>query len=671
MKCVIGNKAVLVYPRFLDRTFWSFRDSLEKYSPKNSFGLPKQSLPPLGLMGLYNYLKPFYDKIALIDRNADPRPLDRLVADADHVYMGGMIAQEKAFLEDAKTVKKAGKVLIAGGTVVDEKSPLMGIADHLVENEAEMVIDDLIYGLACGTAKKFYRGTPAVPEKFFMPDFSSINMNNYGVAPIQISRGCPHYCEFCDITARFGRKPRMAPWAHTEAALRQLHALGAKNPIFIVDDNFIGKPKQAIEVLKRIYALEEKLGYHPQKLTELTMKLAEESPVMEELRAWLHKTNFVLQFIGVETNNPASLRETGKSQNLQGEKSMAERLRYISEKTGAGVMMGMIHGFDNDKRLIDPFVEFINSTHAPIVMVGLLNALPYTRLGKRLELEGRLMSASAGNNSDGTINFVPYNFSAKEAEEDYVKILEGIYNEKAFFRRVLRELELLNPASPYNPRSPRESACSLVKVLTGKNALTFWKYLPKAHAIAKKRFGFNTPGYQYVFGEYIIHCGKYVHLKNQTEFLKSRLKERKYAPWQLYSWKEVQESLVNCVEPAEPVRARPSLFDRIRVQLRNGYVYIGTRLAALKQFAGPHLKEELQKMQNKIPTIDQLVNAEIRAYWNAHLKRPEILQNLSFEEVKKHLRSAIQDQVDYFTQMCTLLRNTMQGTPAEAPAVEE
>jgi hypothetical protein len=140
MKGVIGNKAVLVYPRFVDDTFWSFKDSLAKYSPRGTFGLPKQALPPLGLMGLYNYLRPFYDEIALIDRNVDPRPLNRLVSGADHVYMGGMIAQEKAFLEDAKLVKRAGKVLIAGGTVVDEKSPLMDIADHLVENEAEMVI---------------------------------------------------------------------------------------------------------------------------------------------------------------------------------------------------------------------------------------------------------------------------------------------------------------------------------------------------------------------------------------------------------------------------------------------------------------------------------------------------------------------------------------------------
>jgi hypothetical protein len=521
----------------------------------------------------------------------------------------------------------------------------------------------LLYGLACGTARKFYRGSPALPEKFFIPDFSSINTGNYANMAMQISRGCPHDCEFCDITARFGKKPRMAPWQHTEAALSQLHALGSKNTIFIVDDNFIGNPRQAVDVLKRIYALEERLGYHPQKTTELTMRLAEESPQMQELNEWLHKTNFVQQFIGVETNNAASLRETGKSQNLKGKKPMAEKLRHISEKTGAGVAMGMIHGFDNDTtESVDSLIDFINSTHAPLVMVGLLNAMPYTKLGERLKKEGRLMSASAGNNSDGTINFVPYNFSAKQAEEDYVRILEGIYSGKAFFGRVMNELELLKPARPYNPRTPRESICSIAKVMTGKNALTFWKYLPRAHAIAKKRFGFNTPGYLYVVGEYIIHCGKYLHLKNQTKRLRARLRQKEYEPWQMYSWKEVQESPVTRVEPVGQGAGQPSLCDRVRIQLRNGYEYIGTRLEALAQFIGPPLKEELQKLQNKMPTLDQLVNAEIRAYLKAHLKRPEILKNMRFAEVEKYLRAAIQNQVDYFKQMCNLLRKDLQTT---------
>ena len=70
------RKAVLVYPKFdTADTFWSYESSLKMYSPSNEFGLPKRLLPPLGLLGLYRYLKPYYDAVVLIDRNVDPRAL--------------------------------------------------------------------------------------------------------------------------------------------------------------------------------------------------------------------------------------------------------------------------------------------------------------------------------------------------------------------------------------------------------------------------------------------------------------------------------------------------------------------------------------------------------------------------------------------------------------------
>jgi hypothetical protein len=159
------KKAVLVYPKFDSQdTFWSYEASLKKYSPPGEFGLPKRLLPPLGLMGLYQHLKPFYKALLLIDRNVDPRPLTTLIDGADHIYMGGMMAQEQNMLSDAYLIKKYGLPLIVGGTAIISDSPLLGVADHLVENEAEMVIDDLLAGLMNGNARKYYRGTPAPPE---------------------------------------------------------------------------------------------------------------------------------------------------------------------------------------------------------------------------------------------------------------------------------------------------------------------------------------------------------------------------------------------------------------------------------------------------------------------------------------------------------------------------
>ncbi len=543
IKGKLANKAIIIYPKFHSQTFWSFKHTLAKYIPKNEFGLPKSSLPPLGLMGLFNYLKSYYNEIELIDRNVNPTSIEKLIKDADHIYIGGMIAQEKGFLEDAKIVKNAGKLLIAGGTIISEDSPLMELADHLVENEAEMVIDDLLEGIYYGNAEKYYKGMLTHPEKFFQPDYSSINLKNYQSMSVQITRGCPFNCEFCDITARFGKKQRIAPTEHTENAFKQMYNLGWRGSVFIVDDNFIGNPKEAIELLKNLHRIDNEIGYSFPKYSEVSVNLSDDTPTMQELRKWFRKAYFIDNFFGVETNNTEALQETGKNQNLRGKKTIIEKLKLITEETGTSMMMGIIHGFDSDTSdAVEKLIEFINKTHIPTVMVGLLQALPKTELWNRMKKEGRIIENSTGNNTDGTMNFIPYNISEKEAEQNYVKILERIYHESAFFERVKRALSLINPEfkNGSTPMSLKEKLYSASRILTKDNSSTYWKYLKDAHKIARERFGFFSKGYWFIISEYLTYCARYTHMKTQMQIIKEQIKTRIYEQWQLYSWKDYQ-----------------------------------------------------------------------------------------------------------------------------------
>ena len=47
-------------------------------------------------MGLAGYLKKnnCYENVVLVDRGVDPTPLEELIKDADHVFIGGMIARK-------------------------------------------------------------------------------------------------------------------------------------------------------------------------------------------------------------------------------------------------------------------------------------------------------------------------------------------------------------------------------------------------------------------------------------------------------------------------------------------------------------------------------------------------------------------------------------------------
>jgi hypothetical protein len=76
-------------------------------------------------------------------------------------------------------------------------------------------------------------------------------------------------------------------------------------------------------------------------------------------------------------------------------------------------------------------------------MVGMLTALPGTKLFERLQREGRLLGPSSGNNSDGTTNFLP-RMDLQALRDGYRKLLTTIYAPGPYYRRVrtfLREFQ--------------------------------------------------------------------------------------------------------------------------------------------------------------------------------------------------------------------------------------
>jgi radical SAM superfamily enzyme YgiQ (UPF0313 family) len=656
------RKAVLVYPKFdTADTFWSYESSLKMYSPSNEFGLPKRLLPPLGLLGLYRYLKPYYDAVVLIDRNVDPRALAEQLHGGDHVYLGGMAAQEKGLLADATLAKKQGCVVIVGGTAISKQSPLKGIADHLIENEAEAVIGELLAGLKDGRAKAYYQGSPVEPENFFKPDYSALNLDNYVHMAMQISRGCPEKCEFCDIPARFGKSFRVTPVQDTEASFKQLAELGWTGPVFIVDDNFIGNPRRALETLKNLYAMGELIGVHLPKYTELTLRIADQTPIMAELRSWFRKTNFTTSFYGVETPNKAALEETDKQQNLRGDLTIVQKLRLISEQTGSGVLMGMIFGFDSDSdETVDEFIAFINETHVPIVMVGLLNALPETKLMARLLKDGRLIQSSSCNNSDGVINFIPMTFSIQQAETNYLRILRGIYEPEAYFQRVMAHLQLFTSDYVHKGRSRLENAVTVVKILTGLHRSVFWRYLPVAHQIARKRQASDSASYARLIAEFFSLCAQYSHFSIQTENLATQLEQRCYEPWQQFSWQEMLCLPIIAVV-LEKQDSQSELSSQITVQLASGYKVSGTRVDVLRVFSMFYLESIV--IDNKIEpslTLPEAIDLEIKAVMQVADHRSEIVGDSDLSAVTIHVREVWAKKPAYLQQLRRIIKGIQE-----------
>jgi radical SAM superfamily enzyme YgiQ (UPF0313 family) len=545
---VIGKTAALVYPEFDSEndTFWSFRSSL-KDLPRNEFGGLKRILPPLGLMGLGNHLliNKYFEKVVIIDRNIDKLDLAKHLDDQgiDMVFMGGMLAQKKGFVKDAKIVKGLGKVLIVGGTIADEGFMTEIDADYGVVNEAEMVIDPLLAGVAIGSEKKIYFGSHTPPEKFFEPDYTLINPNNYVSMPMQTNRGCVWDCEFCDITSRFGKKIRTAPRSHIENALFGINRIRFTGTIFIVDDNHIADPKKAMEIQKIIYQTEKTIGHKLGKYTQVSMELSDDTESTRELRKALHMNAFYRIFIGVETSNKEALKETGKLQNMRGKRTLEDKLKLLSTEVGT-VMAGAMYGFDTDKReTLEEFARIINRTSSPIWMAALQMPLAGTKLEKRLRTEGRLKLEGDGNNSDGAMRYITMNMSPRQAEKDMLWFLKTIYSPNAYFRRVMRDVAITHPVRFRSEQSFRESMGSIWSILSGEHWQEYWKHLPAAicniTANMILKLNFNP---EFLLRQYLMHCSEYTHFRKLIQDIEQQIAQRQYESWQLRSWKETGAS---------------------------------------------------------------------------------------------------------------------------------
>jgi radical SAM superfamily enzyme YgiQ (UPF0313 family) len=260
------------------------------------------------------------------------------------------------------------------------------------------------------------------------PRLDLLDLSQYMFGSVQFSRGCPFQCEFCDIIVTFGRRPRLksAPQVIREIEALRDRGLGM---IFVVDDNLIGNKRAIKELLRELAAWQQRHGFPVMFFTEASLDLADDP----ELLQLLGEANFASVFVGIESTNEDSLRETKKFQNVRPRGSLLEKVRRIQD-AGLEVWCGMIVGFDHDDETVfESQRRFIQESRIVHAMVGMLNAFPKTPLYERLAAEGRLDSED--ESAWGT-NVVPQQLERAQLREGYVQLMNDVYASDAYFERL-------------------------------------------------------------------------------------------------------------------------------------------------------------------------------------------------------------------------------------------
>jgi radical SAM superfamily enzyme YgiQ (UPF0313 family) len=471
-------KALLVYPSIPD-TFWSFKHILK-------FIRKRAAHVPLGLLTVGAMMPPPWE-LRLIDMNVEDLT-DEWIEWADMVFISAMVVQKESVREVVVRCRSMGKTIVAGGPLFTSCMDDFSDIDHLVLNEAEITLPLFLKDLEAGTPGRVYT-TEEKPDITItpLPRWDLIDMQLYASMSVQYSRGCPFDCEFCDIVNLNGRKPRVKSSDQMIREFELLYNLGWRGRLFIVDDNFIGNHVKVKSLLRALSVWQEARDYPFSLYTEASVNLAQD----EDLMKLMTSAGFDSVFLGLETPAEECLAECGKHQNRSVD--LLEAVKTI-QRHGMEVMGGFIIGFDNDPpNIFERQIKFIQNSGVVKAMIGLLNAIPGTRLYQRLKDEGRLLQDCTGDNCDGSLNFIP-KMDSQTLRDGYQAVLNYVYSPKQYYNRVLEFLKDYKPT-----RRRRLDRIEIMAFLNsilylgvldkGKNKIYYWKLLIKAFLFHRQSFG--------------------------------------------------------------------------------------------------------------------------------------------------------------------------------------
>ncbi len=358
-------------------------------------------------------------------------PVD-LSAEADVVAITGMTAQAVRAYEIADAFRSRGKTVVMGGFHASNMpEEALGHVDAVVVGEAEAAWPRLLADLEAGRLQKVYRETRFV-ETAAIPVARRSIFDGKGYLltnTIQTTRGCPYDCEFCSVTAFFGRQYRKRP---VEAVLAELGEMKKRGSYaFFVDDNIVVDRAYSLNLFRGMKGMGLKW------LSHASLDLAEDP---ELLRA-MGESGCIGLFVGFESLDEDRLRAMGKKTNKVA--AYVDAARSFRDH-GIGILGSFVLGLDGDGP--DVFEKVLRFTEVAGIEAGIfpiLTPYPGTKVRERLLAEGRILSSDWRNYDMEHVNFRPKGMTAEELQAGYDWLMGHFYSFGSMWKRLSLHRSLL------------------------------------------------------------------------------------------------------------------------------------------------------------------------------------------------------------------------------------
>jgi radical SAM superfamily enzyme YgiQ (UPF0313 family) len=422
-----------------ERTFCRIAKGIMRillYNPDN--GVTRNFMPHLWMF-LLQALTPPGHEVLLVDGNAQPMDeagIAQFVREKNIglVGIGAMTRMIAKAYRMADAVRAVGVPVVMGGPHVTEMADeALGRdggsrhADAVALGEADATWPLIVNDAARGQLKEIYapvdafgqESKPSLKEYPEIPwesiDLSQFNLvpkamrktlgkigdgwGTFRIVPVESGRGCPYGCEFCTVTGFFGDSIRFRTNESVVSELLRLKARARSEKgqmaVFFIDDNFAINVKRTKSLLRDIIAA----GAQVHWVAQISANLLRDEELVDLIAAsggkWI--------FIGMESIDPANLKDVNKGFNKPGEyAAVLERLA----SRNVYAITSFIFGMDNDTvGVAERTLGQVRTWPPGLPIFGLLTPLPATPLYKRLEKAGRLTRPKHWQ------EFVPFNMA--------------------------------------------------------------------------------------------------------------------------------------------------------------------------------------------------------------------------------------------------------------------
>ena len=373
------KKLLLVYPKNHYVEYFEFTRNKSVF-PDYKWASPNTSLGTVAALTPQDKFE-----ITIIDENLEDIDMNLKY---DLIGITGFTSQIYRAKEIAKVFSNHGSHIVCGGPSVSlAPERWESIADTLIIGEAEYIWPQFLADYLNKDHKAKYVEEGVIdPADIPVPNYSFYSKNSqkkFSWGIMQASRGCPFKCEFCGVIPYMGNKMRYKPISTIIQELEIHYKLRSSNLIFIADDNFSAGRKKSKEILKALAKWNNSKKRPVAFTTQVSIDIAKDDEFLE-LAANAGLTRL---FVGIETPNEKSLKETKKFQNLK--TNIFEDIERF-QRYGINVTCACMVGFDNDDASIfEAQLNFHRQSGIPGIAVYPLQALDGTALKDRMIKEDR------------------------------------------------------------------------------------------------------------------------------------------------------------------------------------------------------------------------------------------------------------------------------------------